>query len=119
MSNGKFVGLLSLAGNVLRLGEGGDFTTNFHTKHAVQIYEKLSYEARNRHFCQGAVTCWRSVHRVDASLVYVAFAVCCRVAFVSVVHIVFFIFQKGRKFFNSILFGLEKSTLICKLWFEG
>ena len=67
-------------------------STNFHTKHAVQIYEKLSYEARNRHFCQGAVTCWRSVHRDVANLVYVAFAVCCRVAFVSVVHSVFFIF---------------------------
>lgn len=44
-----------LAINVLRLGEGGDFTTNVHTKHTLQIYEKLSYEALNRHFCQTAV----------------------------------------------------------------
>jgi hypothetical protein len=28
---------------------------NFHTKHTLQIYEKLSYEALNRHFCQTAV----------------------------------------------------------------
>ena len=44
-----------LAANVLRLGEGGDLTTNVHTKHTLQIYEKLSYEALNRHFCQTAV----------------------------------------------------------------
>ena len=46
---------LRLAYNVLRLGEGGDFTTNVHTKHTLQIYEKLSYEVLNRHFCQTAV----------------------------------------------------------------
>ncbi len=79
--------------------EGGDFTTNVHTKHAVQIYEKLSYEALNRHFCQGAVTCWRSVHRVVESLVYVEFAVCCRVAYVSVVGGVFFYFLEGKEIF--------------------
>ena len=28
---------------------------NVHTKHIYQIYEKLSYEAQNRHFCQTAV----------------------------------------------------------------
>ena len=28
---------------------------NFHTKHTLQIYEKLSYEELNRHFCQTAV----------------------------------------------------------------
>ncbi|MFY9307612.1 MAG: hypothetical protein WAQ28_01050, partial [Bacteroidia bacterium] len=39
----------------MRLGEGGDLTTNVHTKHTLQIYEKLSYEALNRHFCQTAV----------------------------------------------------------------
>jgi len=49
--------------NVLRLGEGGDFTTNVHTKHTLQIYEKLSYEALNRHFCQTAVISWPSVCR--------------------------------------------------------
>ena len=31
------------------------YTTIVHTKHTLQIYEKLSYEARNRHFCQTAV----------------------------------------------------------------
>jgi Mg2+/Co2+ transporter CorB len=42
---------------------------NFHTKHTFQIYEKLSYEALNRHFCQTAVSgspflsvCCLSVH---------------------------------------------------------
>ena len=49
--------------NVLRLGEGGDFTTNVHTKHTLQIYEKLSYEVLNRHFCQTAVISWPSVCR--------------------------------------------------------
>jgi hypothetical protein len=28
----------------------------------VYIPTKLSYEAQNRHFWQGAVTCWRSRH---------------------------------------------------------
>jgi hypothetical protein len=37
------------------LGEGGVFITNVHTKHVLQIYEKLSYEALNRHFCQTRV----------------------------------------------------------------
>ena len=32
------------------------YTTNVHTKHTLQIYEKLSYEALNRHFCQTAVS---------------------------------------------------------------
>ena len=32
------------------------FTTNAHTKCTLQIYENLSYEARNRHFCQTAVS---------------------------------------------------------------
>jgi len=50
--------------NVSRLGEGGDFTTNVHTKHTLQIYDKLSYEELNRHFCKTAVTSWRSVCRV-------------------------------------------------------
>jgi hypothetical protein len=43
--------------NVLRIGEGGDFTAELDTKHTLQIYEKLSYEALNRHFCQTAVMC--------------------------------------------------------------
>jgi len=50
--------------NVLRLGEGGDLTTNVHTKHTLQIYEKLSYEALNRHFCQTAVSGWASLFSV-------------------------------------------------------
>jgi hypothetical protein len=43
------------ADNGLWRGDGGDFTTNVHTKHTLQIYGKLSYEALNRHFCQTAV----------------------------------------------------------------
>ena len=42
----------SIGYNVLRLGEGGDLTTNVHTKHTLQIYEKLSYEALNRHYAK-------------------------------------------------------------------
>jgi len=53
-----------LAYNGLRLGEGGDLTTNVHTKHTLQIYEKLSYEALNRHFCQTAVSGWASLFSV-------------------------------------------------------
>jgi len=53
-----------LTGNVLRLGDGGDLTTNVHTKHTLQIYEKLSYEALNRHFCQTAVSGWASLFSV-------------------------------------------------------
>ena len=53
-----------IATNVLRLGEGGDLTTNVHTKHTLQIYEKLSYEALNRHFCQTAVSGWASLFSV-------------------------------------------------------
>ncbi len=45
----------SLATNVFRLGEGGGFTAELDTKHTLQIYEKLSYEALNRHFCQTRV----------------------------------------------------------------
>jgi hypothetical protein len=52
----------------LRLGEGGDFTTNFFTKHAFQIYKKLSYEARNRHFCQTAVSGWAFVSQLKLPL---------------------------------------------------
>lgn len=52
---------VTLAANVSRLGEGGDFTTNVHTKHTLQIYDKLSYEELNRHFCQTAVSGWASL----------------------------------------------------------
>ena len=55
---------VTLAANVSRLGEGGDLTTNVHTKHTLQIYEKLSYEALNRHFCQTAVSGWASLFSV-------------------------------------------------------
>ena len=53
--------MLFVAANGLLLGEGGDLTTNVHTKHTLQIYEKLSYEALNRHFCQTAVSGWASL----------------------------------------------------------
>jgi hypothetical protein len=41
--------------NGFGLGEGGGFTAELDTKHTLQIYEKLSYEALNRHFCQTRV----------------------------------------------------------------
>jgi hypothetical protein len=44
--------------DVFGLGEGGDFHHPprwIDTKHTLQIYEKLSYEALNRHFCQTRV----------------------------------------------------------------
>jgi len=44
-----------LAYNGLRLGEVGDLTKNVNTKHALQIYKKLPYEALHRQFCQTAV----------------------------------------------------------------
>ena len=74
------VSVFTLAYNVLRLGEGGDFTTELHTKHTLQIYEKLSYEALNRHFCQTAVISWPSVCRGCKVLVCCEFRCHCRVA---------------------------------------
>jgi hypothetical protein len=53
-----------LTTNGLRLGVVADFTTNVHTKNTVQIYEKLSYEARHPPLRQTAVTSWRSVFSV-------------------------------------------------------
>ena len=49
--------------NVFGLGEGGGFTAELDTKHTLQIYEKLSYEALNRHFCQTRVmqSCYYTV----------------------------------------------------------
>jgi hypothetical protein len=44
------------------------FTTNVHTKHTLQIYEKLSYEALNRHFCQTAVSGWASLFSVFSNI---------------------------------------------------
>ena len=43
------------------------FTANVHSKHALQIYEKLSYEALNRHFCQTAVMGWASLSRQSSN----------------------------------------------------
>ena len=45
--------------NGIRLSES-DYTTELDTKYSLQIYEKLSYEALNRHFCKTAVSCWAS-----------------------------------------------------------
>ena len=55
--------------NGLQLQEVGDFTTKLHTKHTLQTYEKLSYEALNRQFFVGAVTSWRSVSQVTVVFV--------------------------------------------------
>jgi hypothetical protein len=57
----SIVSSVTLAPNVLRLGEGGVLPLNFNMKHTLQIYEKLSYEAQNRHFCQTAVISCPSV----------------------------------------------------------
>jgi hypothetical protein len=38
--------------NGSRLGEGGDFHHKCSYEAQTSIYEKLSYEALNRHFCQ-------------------------------------------------------------------
>ena len=48
--------VLEIGINGLRLGEGGECTTNVHKEHTLQIYEKMLYEALNRHFCQAAVS---------------------------------------------------------------
>lgn len=42
--------------NGLRLGAGGDFTTELSTKPNIQIYENLSYEARQPRLRQTAVS---------------------------------------------------------------
>jgi hypothetical protein len=73
MSHYKFIWIvlsvyLPLAREIIFLPKNGEWhitvgglakvailTTNVHTKHTLQIYEKLSYEALNRHFCQTAV----------------------------------------------------------------
>lgn len=39
------------------------FSTELHSEHQLQIYEKLSNEALHRHFCKTRVTSWRSVCR--------------------------------------------------------
>jgi hypothetical protein len=66
--------LIELPITVGGLAKVAIFTTNFDTKHTLQIYEKLSYEALNRHFCQTAVISWPSVCR-GWSLSAVSFAV--------------------------------------------
>ena len=45
------------------LGEGGGFTAELATKHTLQIYEKLSYEALNLQLCQNRVmrSCYYTV----------------------------------------------------------
>ena len=54
---------VTMNANGFGLGEGGDFTAELDTKHTLQIYEKLSYEALNRHFCQTRVmrSCYYTV----------------------------------------------------------
>ena len=49
--------------NGFGLGEGGGFTVELDTKHTLQIYEKLLYEALNRHFSQNRVirSCYYTV----------------------------------------------------------
>ena len=54
-------GRLTLPVTVCGLAKVAILPLNFHTKHTLQIYEKLSYEALNRHFCQTAVISCPSV----------------------------------------------------------
>jgi hypothetical protein len=44
--------LLRLPITVFGLAKVAILTTNIDTKHKLQTYEKVSYEALNRHFCQ-------------------------------------------------------------------
>ena len=54
---GRFFHILTFCG----LAKVAILPLNFHTKHTLQIYDKLSYEALNRHFCQTAVISCPSV----------------------------------------------------------
>ena len=55
--------LLGLQVTVCGLAKVAIFSTNFQRSTKAYMRTKLSYEALNRHFCQTAVTCWRSVCR--------------------------------------------------------
>ena len=59
--NKSCVLIMSFLVTVCGLAKVAILPLNFHTKHTLQIYEKLSYEALNRHFCQTAVISCPSV----------------------------------------------------------
>ncbi len=94
---------VKVAHNVLRLCEVGDF------------HHKTSIEALNRHFCKTAVGSWCSVFRVCKPLIMLSLSVIIFVVLVCAVA--YFLFSEGEEiFFNSILSGLERWKLFCKLW---
>lgn len=78
----------------------------------VYIPTKLSYEALNRHFCQTAVTSWRSVCRVIEVLVCCVFRCRCRVEFMSPVGWKKIKTPKGGKKKIKFFLGGEKHTLL-------
>jgi hypothetical protein len=79
------------------------FTTNFFSKHVFQFYVNLSYEARSRHFCQTAVTSWRSVCRVVAGIDYSVFYCHCPFLFVVGLRVGCFNFLKRWKKIEILL----------------
>ena len=97
--------LLGLHLTVCGLAKVAILPLNFHTKHTLQIYDKLSYEALNRHFCQTAVISCPSVC-----------SWCCRVKGVGihccVVKIVGFIVQLQFYFQTSSNSNLSKLRLM-------
>ncbi|PKP47432.1 MAG: hypothetical protein CVT95_05700 [Bacteroidetes bacterium HGW-Bacteroidetes-12] len=58
-----------------RLAQWRFYALTFIRRTKVQIYEKLSYEALHRHFCQTRVTSWRSVVRAVKVMCDKGFAV--------------------------------------------
>ena len=106
-----------IAYNVSRLGEGGDFTTNVDAENQTLINHKCVCGALNRHFCQTAVRCWRSVRCACKPLSILSLCV----IVVSAVRCVFYFFLKRWKFFKSnfyfgsVLQALLKTLVVCRL----
>ena len=75
--------------------KGGAFTTNVPTKLTIQIYEKLSYQALKRHFCQTAVTCWASFRSTICCVKFAVSLFGCLVALL---------------YFLALVCALEKNT---------
>jgi hypothetical protein len=78
----------------------------------VYIPTKLSYEARNRHFCQTAVTCWPSVHRFAVCIVNVEFPCHCLLCLSGCVSVYFYFFEALGNFLKTILSALAKQALL-------
>ena len=105
--------LFIIVPNVLQLKEVGDFTTNVHTNHTLQIYEKLSYEALNRQFLVGAVIGWRSCLSCVTTIFMWSVSVICRVLFcLACVSGVLFFLKRWKFSKNNFSFGLALQTLL-------